>query len=493
MPTKTNNAQKPEPLPASPADPSPPASQQMGQNDLFRDLTFVWIAVNLIDARPRRVRKALKRQEAAVFRAIKRFGFRIPILVQQVPGGERYEVLDGHARLAAARLLDAENLPCILVDDLPDTEIRRLALSLNRLQERGEWDQDALHIEINELIELTSDLEFPGFEPPEIDAICFGAGDDADPVDDIDSIDAEGPAVSRPGDYWILGAHQIWCGSAREGGAILDLLGDRFVDAVFTDPPYDTKISGNVRSAKAGFNEFAEASGEMPREDFVAFLVETLGNARDALRPGGVIFACIDWRHIAEMTQAFKALDLEMLNICDWVKANAGMGGVYRSQHEFVFVARKPGAKHMNNVQLGVFGRNRSNVWHYAGATGGAIDPDDDHTVHPTAKPIRMVMDALLDVTASGELVFDPFLGSGTTLLAAERTRRRCLGIEIDPRYVDVAIRRWQEMTGAEAIHKATGETFDAIEQVRASGDASGSEMRRERVSDAGAYDEGDF
>ena len=437
-------------------------------NDLFRDFAFVWLAINLIDVAPRRVRRALKSQEDAVLNAIERFGFRIPILVRSKPGGERYEVIDGHMRHAASLRLGAETMPCIVIDDLSDVETRRLALSLNKLQEKGSWDSDELRLEINDIIEISGDIQIPGFEMPEIEAIRFGGVEhgEADPADEIaDHISRSTQPVTRLGDIWCLGDHLIYCASARDAVALAALLEGNVADAVFTDPPYNVKINGHVRDASAGFAEFAEASGEMSREAFIAFLTETLGSVVTLLKPGGVIFACMDWRHVGEMADALAALKLDLLNVCVWVKSAAGMGSLFRCQHEFVFVARRDGAGHQNNVQLGKYGRNRSNVWHYAGATGGAKDGDDAFDAHPTVKPIRMVMDALLDVTDPGDLVLDPFLGSGTTLLAAERTRRRCIGVEIDPVYVDVAIRRWQGMTGGEAVLAQTGETFSAMAQ----------------------------
>ena len=437
-----------------------------GKNDLFAEVTLVWLIVNLIDQAPRRVRRALASQTEAVMRSIERYGFRIPILVRSKPGGDRYEVVDGHTRLAAALRLGAEKLPCILVDDLPDVDIRRLRLSLNKLQETAEWDDEALRLEINEIIEIGGVIEIPGFVLPELEAIRFGAGDaeEPDPADDLSGlVMPDTPAVSRAGDVWCLGDHRILCCSARDTTAIAALFDGQVADVVFTDPPYNLKINGHVRSAGAGFAEFAEASGDMPREDFIVLLLDTLGNAAAVLNPGGVLYACIDWRHVGEMIEALETLGLETLNICVWVKTNPGMGSLYRSQHELVFVTRRPGAGHQNNVQLGKFGRNRSNVWTYPGATGGRRDADDDFHVHPTVKPIRLVMDALLDVTGPGDLVLDPFLGSGTTLLAAERTRRRCIGVEIEPAYVDLAIRRWQEMTGGRAIHAESGVTFDSV------------------------------
>jgi DNA modification methylase len=354
-----------------------------------------------------------------------------------------------------------------VVDDLPDVELRRLALSLNKLQEGGEWDPELVRLEINEIIEISGDFEIPGFDVAEIEAFRFGVGDEAEPDPADDFADLENRAarvVSRSGDLWCLGDHRILCGSARDGAALSAVLDGELADAVFTDPPYNVKINGHVRGRDGGYAEFAEASGEMSPAAFTAFLEDTLAHAAAMTRSGGVVFACMDWRHIGEIKDALAALGLQLLNMCVWVKTNPGMGSLYRSQHELVFVARRPGASHTNNVKLGQFGRNRSNVWHYAGATGGRHDVDDAFDAHPTVKPIRMVMDALLDVTAPGDLVVDPFLGSGTTLLAAERTRRRAVGVEIEPAYVDLAIRRWQEMTGDQAVHAESGVPFDELE-----------------------------
>jgi len=343
-----------------------PTTPNAGKNDLFPEFPLLWLAVNLIDQAPRRVRRALESQTEAVMRSIARFGFRIPILVRSTPGGERYEVVDGHTRLAAALRLGAGKLPCILVDDLPDVEIRRLVLSLNKLQETAEWDKAALRLEIGEIIEISGELEISGFSMPEIEAIRFGAeaAEAEDPADDFLRLEAgEVRPVTQPGDVWLLDDHRLICGSARDGAALAARLDGQVADSVLTDPPYNVKINGHVRSQCAGFAEFAEASGEMSRPDFVAFLMETLGNAAAVLKPGGVLFACMDWRHVGEMTETLETLGLELINICVWVKTNPGMGSLYRSQHEFCFVARRPGAGHRNNVQLGKFGRNRSNVW----------------------------------------------------------------------------------------------------------------------------------
>jgi DNA modification methylase len=444
-------------------EPENAATRHALRNDLFAEIALVYLAVARIDAAPRRVRRAVEKQIDAVVRAIETFGFRVPILVRKAPGGDRYEVVDGHIRLEAARRLGAEKLPCILVDGLSKTDVRRLTLSLNKLQETGDWDADLLKLEINEIIDLTDDLEIPGFEIAELEGVRFGVGepDAKDPADSFgDLIGDDRPPVSCHGDIWMLGEHRLLCGSARDRNAIAVLLDGEIADVIFADAPYNLPISGHVSTVNGKHSEFAEASGEMSQEDFTAFLVDTLGNAVHCLKPGGILFGCMDWRHAIEMSDTFNALRLKLLNVCVWIKDAAGMGGLYRSQHEFVFVGLRPGDRPLNNVQLGKYGRNRSNVWRYAGATGGGRESEDDFTAHPTVKPIRMVMDAILDVSAPGEVVLDPFLGSGTTLLASERTKRRGVGIEIEPRYVDLAIRRWQEMTGGLAVHVETGLTF---------------------------------
>lgn len=450
------------------------------RNDPFPKLQIVWISIDDVVSAGRRVRRASRSQAVAVQRSMERFGNRIPILVRGKNAEGQHEAIDGHARLAAARHLGAELMPCLVVDDLPEIEIRRLALSLNKLQERGEWDQDELRVEIAELISVGNDFEFPGFEIAEIEALLLDASDATeDPADEILDSTACGPTVSRPGDVWFLGEHRVVCGSARDVMALAHLTAGRQVDVVWTDPPYNVKINGHVRTRATGFAEFAEGSGEMSRDEFVAFLAETLGQAASHLKPGGMVYACMDWRHVSEMSEALARIGLTLMNICVWVKTHPGQGSLYRSQHELVFVARKPGARHRNNVELGVHGRNRSNVWNYAGATGGKADGDDDFAVHPTVKPIRLIRDALLDVTIPGEWVLDPFLGSGSTLLAAERTRRCCIGIEIEPAYVDLAIRRWQEMTGGSAFHAESGLSFEAMAALRHDDVASGEHRDR--------------
>lgn len=441
-----------------------------GRNDLFPSLALLWIAVNCIDAKPRRVRRALKAQEDAVLRSIERFGFRIPLLVRRKSCGDRYEVVDGHTRLTAAQRLGAEKLPCLLVDGLPEVEINRLTLSLNKLQESGEWDADALRLEINDIIDFSGDYEIPGFEVPEIDLMLQDLlieANDRNPLDDLDCAAADSTdPVTVLGDIWIADGHRVACGRAQDLAGLACATSMGTTAMIITDPPYNVPVNGHVSTVAGRHAEFAQASGEMSPDEFVAFLVACLSPSIASLQPGGIAYVFMDWRHQGELLAAIRELGLGAINLAVWVKAAAGMGGLYRSQHELVYVLRKPGAPYRNNVELGRYGRNRSNVWEYGGATSGKTE-EDDFSVHPTVKPVAMIRDAILDVSAPGEVVIDSFLGSGSTLIAAETAHRRCLGVEIEPVYVDLALRRWMSLTGREVRHAATGETFAQVAERR--------------------------
>lgn len=248
----------------------------------------------------------------------------------------------------------------------------------------------------------------------------------------------------------------------------MDILrGGQTAALLLTDPPFNVPIKGHVRRSQSDFAEFDEASGEMTPAEFIDFLVETLGHGVASLSDGGLVYCFMDWRHIDELRAAFHRLLLEQINLAVWVKANGGMGSLYRSRHELVFIGKRRGEPHRNNVELGKHGRNRTNVWEYGGANGGARSEVDEFSVHPTVKPVALLQDVMLDVTSVGERVMDPFLGSGSTLLAAERVCRACLGMEISPAYVDVTIDRWQRMTRMEAVHAETGVSFAGMRDQR--------------------------
>ncbi len=397
-----------------------------------------------------------------IARCIESFGYNVPVLVDA-----ELNVVAGHGRLLACRHLGWSEVPTIRLDHLDAAQRRAFAIADNRLNETSTWDDRLLAQQLKDLsvLDLDFSLESTGFEMGEIDLRIesLNAPDEAEtePVETL----VEGPAVSKTGDLWLLGNHRVLCGSALEPLDLAALMGTDRAAIVFTDPPYNVPINGHVSTRSGQHREFAMASGEMTSAGFELFLTGVFKLLLQHAVPGSLHYVCMDWRHVGEIVAAGRDVYRELLNICVWTKPNAGMGSLYRSQHELVFVFQGGDGPICNNVQLGRFGRNRSNVWAYAGqpAFGRAGEEGRLGDLHPTVKPIAMVADAILDSSRRGDIVLDPFLGSGTTLMAAERTGRACYGLEIDPLYVDVTVRRWQAHTGGIPIHAASSLPFDAI------------------------------
>ncbi|RYH06262.1 DNA methyltransferase [Tropicimonas sp. IMCC6043] len=396
--------------------------------------------------------------------SVAKFGFVAPILVDSDG-----VIIAGHGRLEAAKALGLTTVPTVVADHLSSAEVRALRIADNKLAELSDWNQEALQIEFAELMdlrldgELDLDLDITGFETVEIDLLIGGAGEaEAAPPETVEEPDPAKPVITRPGDLWILGNHRILCSNSLEETSYARVLDGEMAGMVFTDPPYNVPVNGHVRSGNGGnHREFAMASGEMTEAEFRSFLAAFLTETRDKMAEGAVAMVCMDWRHLDELITTGKSCGFELINLCVWNKTNGGMGSLYRSKHEMVCVFKKPGAPHINNVELGKHGRNRTNVWDYAGVNSFGKGREADLADHPTVKPTALVVDAIMDVSDRGNVVLDAFGGSGATLLAAEKTGRRARLIELEPAYVDVAIRRWQEMSGKTAVHATTGGTFN--------------------------------
>lgn len=356
-------------------------------------------------------------------------------------------MIAGHGRLRAAKELGLDEVLTIALSGLGDPEKRALRIADNKIALGAGWDLDLLKLEIGELATLDVDLDLTltGFSTGEIDVIL---ADTPDPDDETIPAVPETPRT-QPGDIWELGDHRIGCGDARDLDFLQNVIGSGRVDAAFLDPPYNVAINGHANS-KSRHREFAMASGEISTTEFHAFLSETLGACVEVSRDGAVHFVCMDWRHMDDVSVVGQGTYGDLLNLCFWNKSNAGMGSLYRSKHELVFVYRVGSAPHQNMVELGRRGRNRTNVWDYASVNSFAGSRRADLDLHPTVKPVGLVADAICDVTRRGDLVLDVFLGSGTSLIAAEGTGRQFRGVDIDPAYVDVALARWQAMTGKE-------------------------------------------
>jgi DNA modification methylase len=409
---------------------------------------------------PRNARLHSKQQIRQIARSIQSFGFNVPVLVDN-----SNKILCGHGRVEAAKSLGLEQISVIQLDHLSEAQARAFAIADNRLTENASWNEQLLGEIFSELsvLDLDFSLEDTGFSMGEIDLRIESLQSQAKP-EPLDTLPDPLPqVVSQPGDLWLLGKHRILCGSALEAGSFGILMQGKKADLIFTDPPYNVRIDGHVSGkGKAKHAEFAMASGEMTVSEFTQFLETALGLLASHSKSGSIHFICMDWRHLPETLEAGSRAYSELKNLCVWVKDKGGMGSLYRSQHELVLVYKHGKESHRNNVELGKFGRNRTNVWEYAGANTLSRQGHEGDllAMHPTVKPINLVADALLDCSARKDIVLDSFLGSGSTLLAAERTGRICYGLELSPSYVDLAICRWQGQTGEQAIHALTGQTF---------------------------------
>jgi DNA modification methylase len=380
-------------------------------------------------------------------------------------------ILAGHGRVEAAKLLGLETAPTIRLSDMTEPQRRAYVLADNKLAENAGWDRELLALELQYLteLELDFDLTITGFEAAEIDVLIEGLEVlEPDAADRIPEIDAA-PPISRPGDLWRLGRHCLLCGDATQPEPFTRLMAGKTAQMVFIDPPYNVPIDGHVCGlGQVRHAEFAMAAGEMSEAEFTAFLETVFRHLVAHSADGSIHYVCMDWRHLFEAMTAGRKAYAELKNLCVWNKTNGGMGSLYRSKHELVLVFKNGAAPHINNVELGRYGRNRTNVWDYPGVNSLRDGRLDDLKMHPTVKPVALVTDAILDCSKRGGVVLDCFAGSGTTLMAAERSGRRACAMEIDPKYVDTAVRRWQAHTGGQVVHAVTGGSFAEIAEMRA-------------------------
>jgi 16S rRNA G966 N2-methylase RsmD len=413
---------------------------------------------------PKNARTHSARQIAKIAASIRAFGFLSPIVVD----GSGL-ILAGHGRYAAARELGLMDMPVILAAHLTEAEKRLFALAENRLAELAGWDEELLTIELKDLEGITVDLdiEITGFDTVDIDRLISRESQErSNPDDLIPEVNDGSPPVTRRGDLWLLGGHKLLCGDALSDGDYAALLGAERAQMVFTDPPYNVPIPGHVTSRDCHRN-FLMASGEMTPDEFRAFLHQALGHLRTYSVDGSIHYVCTDWRHIPEVLTAASGIYGPPKNLAVWVKDNAGMGTFYRSQHELVFVFKAGDGPHINNFGLGARGRYRTNVWQYPGVNMLRQGRSSDLAMHPTVKPSAMVVDAIKDCSHRKGIVVDSFAGSGTTLIAAERTGRLARIIELDPHYCDVIVRRWEAFSETPARLEADRQSFDEVARGR--------------------------
>lgn len=404
------------------------------------------------------------KQLAKIKASIQSFGFTAPVLIDE--GGV---ILSGHGRVAAAIELGLATIPTRQITGLTKAKKRAYVIADNKLSELSKWDDSLLKSEMQILLQEEFDIETTGFTTAEIDLI-FDTPDEQEDVDpdDLKPEDVTPEAVSRSGDLWQLGNHRLLCGNSLDASSYEILLQGNSVQMVITDFPYNVAINGHVcGSGKVKHKEFAMASGEMSGAEFTAFLGKAFTHLHTVTQDGAIVYGFMDWRHLREMLDAAQPIFGELRQLCVWAKDNGGMGTFYRSQHELVFIFKKGNAPHINNFELGQHGRYRTNVWNYPGVNTFKGKGYELLAMHPTVKPVSLIADAIRDCSHRKGIVLDPFAGSGTILIAAERTGRHARAIELDPQYVDVAINRWQRITGKQVVLESTGQTWEQVRDER--------------------------
>jgi len=445
-------------------DPGKPPKSELAQGRLM----IQHRPVDTLRLDPLNPREHSKKQIAQIAESIRAFGFNVPVMID-----DDNKIIAGHGRFLACKLLGITEIPTICLGHLSPEQIRAFIIADNKLTENATWNEILLGEQLKSLseIDLNFSLEATGFEMGEIDVLIEGLsqpGDSAqdDPADVLP--DQRAILVSAPGDWWQLGKHRVLCGDALDPASYDRLMTQQRAAVVFTDPPCNVPTDGHASGlGEKQHRDFATACGEMSRAEFTDFFGTVCKRLVSASRDGAIHFLCIDWRYVGELLAAGREAYDELKDICVWVKDNAGMGSLYRSQHQLILVFRQGKQSHRKNVQLGKLRRRRSDVWQYPGANsfsrataeGNMRDP------HPTGKPVALVADAIRDCSSRGDIVLDPFLGSGTTVIAAERTGRICYGIEMDPGFVDTTVRRWQRLTGMRAVHGESKRSFDDLEK----------------------------
>ncbi|MEC8067423.1 MAG: DNA methyltransferase [Pseudomonadota bacterium] len=389
-------------------------------------------------------KKHPEKQVQQIAASIQQFGFINPIIVNSSK-----EIIAGHGRLEGAKVLKLKQVPVILVDHLTEAQVKAYRLADNQLTMNSGYDTELLRVELADLssLDLDFDLDITGFELPEIEFLLEGeTSKDVDVDDEV--IEDDVPKRASFGDVWQLGEHKLICGDSTKVETYQNLMGEELADVILTDPPYNVKIRGHVcGNGKVQHEEFAMASGEMTDAEFVAFLEAFIKHNIAFSHDGSLHYIFMDWRHIYDLLHAGQKHYTELKNICVWNKDNGGMGTMYRSKHELVALFKNGKDPHINNVQLGVFGRYRTNVWDYAGVNSFGKN-QSDLKMHPTVKPVSLLIDALRDSTHKGGIVLDSFGGSGSTLIACEKSGRKARLIEYSLHYCDVILHRWEALTG---------------------------------------------
>ena len=423
------------------------------------------LATSSLIPNPRNARTHSDKQISQIAASVDRFTFLVPIVID-----DANVILAGHGRWLAAKKLKLLEIPTIRARLLTEADRRAFVLAENRISDLSGWDDNILAEELNILWEDGYELEITGFSTADLD---FSIPEEkAAQAEEMVELPDAGPTVSRSGDLWQVGQHRLYVGDAREVASWETLLGDERANIVFADLPYNVPIDGFVSgNGKTRHREFVMGAGEMSAPEFTTFQRAIFRNCVRFSSDGSIHYHCMDWRHMRETLDAADGIYSQFKQLVVWVKDNGGQGAFYRSRHELVFVFKAGKAKHTNNFKLGQSGRYRTNVVEYAGANTFRKGREADLAAHSTVKPTALVADFILDCSNRGDLVADPCIGSGTTLIAAHRTGRRGAGIEIDPGYADTALKRLAAASGLVPTLAGDGRSFDEIAAERLVGE----------------------
>lgn len=420
-------------------------------------------ALEALKPHPGNPRQHSPKQIRQIADSIRRFGFTNPILVD----GENM-VLAGHGRLAAAKQLGLRAVPIVRLDHLSPAERRAYVIADNKLGDLSRFDRKLLADEVALILEAEPDfdLEVTGFDAGDLELLVDLGGEWPPAEPPLPPPDRALPPLARAGDLWQLGRHRLLCGDALAPESYRTLMGRERARIIFVDPPYNQPAADITGKGRIAHGDFVMASGEMTEGEFSDFLTAACALMAKASMDGALHYVCMDWRHMHELLAAGRAVYDRQLDLCVWAKGQPGMGSPYRQQHELIAVFKRGTRPHVDNIELGRHGRNRSNLWTYSSGPSFSAARQQELAWHATVKPRQLVHDALLDASRRDDLVLDAFGGSGTTLIAAEEASRRARLIEIDPYYCDVILRRFESLTGIKAS-SAAGDTLADRERQR--------------------------
>ena len=405
----------------------------------FPDTVEHWPLARLIP-HARNARTHSEEQVAQIAGSIAEFGFVNPVLV-----GDDGVIVAGHGRILAARKLGLAEVPVIVLAHLTPTQRRALMIADNQIATNAGWNDEMLAAELAALKDEAFDLELLGFDDAELDRLLAGTLDETDDLDEAPEPPID--PISRPGDIWICGEHRVLCGDATVLSDVETLLGGELADMTFCDPPYNVNYANSAKDKQRGKTRaiLNDALGE----SFGAFLYDASVNILMVTK--GAVYICMSSSELDTLQKAFREAGGKWSTFVIWAKNTFTLGRAdYQRQYEPILYGWKDGVDH-----FWCGARDQGDVWFF--------DKPHRNDLHPTMKPVALVERAIRNSSKSRDLVLDPFGGSGTTLMAAERAGRRARLIELDPKYVDVIIRRWQEATGGSAVHAATGQPFVAV------------------------------